>query len=267
MKNISTRLLFLLAASLLFSCSKQHGGQVTNTYVIVPGAWQASYAWQTVANELIQSGNKVVVVDLPGHGTDTTAPQNVSLDVYRDKVVSAINGLDGKVVLVGHSLAGMVISEVAEAIPSRIDRLIFVAAYLPVTGQSLLDLASTDTTSLLLKSIIPSEDMLTLGLVRTNIANIFIQDGTPAEQELVVSKYRLEPAIPFTNKVVLTVGNFGAVPKYYINTLQDHAVTPALQGSMLLATPVKQAYSINSGHSPFLSKPDSVTAILLNIGR
>jgi pimeloyl-ACP methyl ester carboxylesterase len=262
--------IFMLAASfaVLQSCSKNNNiPNPARTYVIVPGAWQAPYAWQYVKADLEQSGNKVIVVQLPGHGTDQTPPQNLTIDVYRDAVVTAINNVNGKVILVGHSLAGVIISEVAEKVPAKIEKLVYIGAYIPSSGQSLLDLANTDTTSLLGQSIRPSADMLTLDVVHDQITNIFIQDGTPSIQNLVLTNYRVEPAIPFTNKVTLTAANYGSVQKFYIKTLQDHAITPTLQKRMLATSGITAIYQLNTSHSPFLSKPDSVAALLTIIAK
>ncbi len=262
----------MLAASLavLFSCTKNNDNPIASaakTYVIVPGAWQAPYAWQFVKANLEKSGNHVIVIELPGHGADQTLPQTLTMDVYRDKVISAINGISGKVILVGHSLGGVVISEVAEKIPARIEKLIYIAAYVPLAGQSLLDLASTDTTSVLGQSLRPSVDMLTLDVLRDKIIDSFIGDGSTEIQNLVLSNFRVEPAIPFGNKVTLTEANYGSVPKFYIKTLQDHAVTPKLQIRMIAASGLKSIYQLNTSHSPFLSKPDSVAILLTNISK
>src|SRR5450432_611955 len=78
----------------------------TQTYVLVHGAWQASWVWEAVRNDLLKNGNKVIVVELPGHGNDNTPAQSLSLDIYRDKVIEAISKADGKVILVGHSMGG-----------------------------------------------------------------------------------------------------------------------------------------------------------------
>jgi len=269
-KSIIFPLLCLAIGLYLSGCSNKHDNvapTVVNTFVIVPGAWQAPYAWQTVKAQLEAKGQKVVVVQLPAHGADLTPPQNVTMDVYRDKVISVIDSLNTNVILVGHSLAGMVISEVAEKIPAKISKMVYIAGYLPQSGQTLLDLAGTDTTSLLAQSLMPSADGLTLDVIRANITNIFIQDGTPDIQALLVANYRVEPAIPFTNKVILTAANFGSVNKYYIHTIQDHAVTFKLQNRMLAASPISHVYQLNTSHSPFLSKPDSVTILLMQIAK
>jgi len=250
------------------SCTKSHTGTGTaaKTFVIVPGAWSGPYAWDSVQAILEKSGNKVVVVQLPGHGSDSTAAQNLTLSVYRDKVISVIDSVGGQVILVGHSLGGAIISEVAEEVPSKIEKLVYVAGFVPLTGQSVLALASTDTASVLGASLVPSADGLTFGVVSDEIVNSFIQDGTENEQSLVLANYRAEPAIPLTNDVTLTVANYGSVAKVYIKTLMDHAITPTMQNRMLAATPGFSAiYQLNTSHSPFLVKPDSVALLLTNI--
>ena len=139
------------------------------------------------------------VVELPAHGEDSTSPAQVSIDVYRDKVIAAINKMGSPVVLVGDSMAGMVISATAEKIPSQIEKLIYIAAYVPANGQSLLDLASGDQQSALPPALIPSDDGLTLDVAHEQITNIFVQNGSERVKQLLLSKFRVEPAIPFTN--------------------------------------------------------------------
>jgi len=269
MKQRILPLLLAVLSAIVLSCTKSHS--VTpppKTFVIVPGAWSGPYAWDNVKASLQRSGNKVIVVQLPGHGSDSTPPQNLTLEVYRDKVVSIIDSIGGQVILVGHSLGGAVISEVAEKAPSKIEKLVYVAGFIPLSGQSVLALASTDTASVLGASLVPSADNLTLGVVYNQIVNSFIADGTTAEQNLVLANYRAEPAIPLTSKLTLTAANYGSVPKVYIKTLMDHAITPALQARMLAATPEFSAiYQLNTSHSPFLVKPDSVAILLTTIAQ
>jgi pimeloyl-ACP methyl ester carboxylesterase len=270
MKKIVLALtLAVLSAVVLAACSKKNDGATptSKTFVLVHGAWQAPYVWDNVKATLQKQGAQVITVELPGHGADQTPPQNLTLDVYRDKVIDALNNVNGKVILVGHSLGGMVISAVAEKAPSKIEKLVYIAAYMPVSGQSLKDLAQTDKDSQLSTALMPSADQLTFGVAQAQIVNIFIQDGSDAVKNLVLQNYRPEPAIPFTNPVSLTTANYGAIPKVYIKTLQDHAVSPALQTSMISANGVTTVYKLNTSHSPFLSKPDSVSILLNQIAQ
>lgn len=237
------------------------------TYVLVHGAWTSSAGLEQVKERLEKAGQKVILVSLPGHGDDQTPPNTLTMDVYRDKTIEAINSVQGKVILVGHSMAGIVISAVAEKIPDRIDKLIYLAAFLPANGQSLLDLATTDKDSYLGNALVPSEDKLIIGVKKDAIVSAFCQDAPEGVKNVVVSTFRAEPAIPLTNKVTLTMENFGRVPKYYVHTLQDHAVSPDLQKRMVAVAPnVKKEYSLDSSHTPFLSMPDQLVDLLLKIG-
>ncbi|MEO6838340.1 MAG: alpha/beta fold hydrolase [Ginsengibacter sp.] len=256
----------LLAAVITFSagCSKNQTLS-SNTFVLVHGAWQAPYVWNTVKTELEKAGQKVIVVELPAHGNDFTSPAEVSIDVYRDKVISAIESTHTKVILVGHSLGGVVVSSVAEKIPSKIKKLIYIAGFIPANGQSLGDLASQDAQSLLGPALILSKDQLLFDVQHDAITSIFCQDGSDAVKQLVLNNFRPEPAIPFINPVTLTDANFGKVDKYYIHTLQDHAIGIDLQNRMVDAAHITKTFSVNTGHSPFLTQPDEVTKLLLAI--
>ncbi len=81
----------------------------------------------------------------------------------------------------------------------------------------------------------------------------------------MLANFRVEPAIPFGNPVTLTDANFGKVDKYYIHTLQDHAIGIDLQNRMADAAHITKIFSLNTGHSPFLTQPDEVTKILFSI--
>ena len=237
------------------------------TYVLVHGAWQAPYVWDSVQADLTKSGNKVMVVELPGHGSDTTAPYQLSLDVYRDKVIEAISTTDSSVILVGHSMGGMVITAVAEKIPNKISKLVYIGAFLPTSGQSLTDLAYSDPDSKLGPLLIPSADQLTLDVKRDSLTWLFINDGADADKQRVLNNYRAEPAIPFTGKVALTKENFGTVEKVYIKTLDDIVISPGLQDRMIAAAGIQTVYPVHTSHSPFLSQPQMVSDLLLKIGK
>jgi pimeloyl-ACP methyl ester carboxylesterase len=269
MKKLIITLLSVAIATIMFSsCSKKNDEvkPVVKNYVLVHGAWQAPYVWDAVKTSLISEGNNVTVVELPGHGSDNTMPSTITLNLYRDKVIDAVSKMNGKVILVGHSLGGMIISSVAEQIPTKIEKLVYLAAYLPTSGQSLFKLANTDPGSQL---GIPG-NLIIAGPIadvkQDQIVNIFIQDGSPQVQNLVLQNYRSEPAIPLTDTVKLTSANFGSVEKVYIKTLQDHVVSPDLQSRMIASSNVKTVYQLNTSHSAFLAKPDSVAILLTKIG-
>jgi pimeloyl-ACP methyl ester carboxylesterase len=268
-KTISSLLTAAFAISAFASNNKNDESPAAKpqSYVLVHGAWQAPYVWDAVRNDLLKAGNKVIVVELPGHGADRTALHTLSMDVYRDKVIEAISAVNEKVILVGHSMGGMVITAVAEKIPAKISKLVYIGAFLPSSGQALTDLAYSDPDSKLAPLLIPSSDQLTLDVKTDSLSYLFINDGTQAITQQVIDNYRAEPAIPFTGKVTLTKENFGAVEKVYIKTLQDIVISPGLQDRMIAGAGITTVYTINTSHSPFLSQPHEVANLLIRIGQ
>ena len=104
-------------------------------FVLVHGAYHGSWCWGLVADELVQSGHRVVSMDLPIE--DPAA----GLLTYRDAVLEAAEGLEAPVV-VGHSMAGAVIPLVAES--RKVFRLVFLCAFVPWPGRSLNQLRASE---------------------------------------------------------------------------------------------------------------------------
>ncbi len=84
------------------------------TYVLVHGAWHGAWSWNTTQQKLMEAGHEVINFDLPGHGREKTPISEITFDVYVNMVKQEINKIDKPVMLVGHSLAGFIISKVAE---------------------------------------------------------------------------------------------------------------------------------------------------------
>ncbi len=124
MKKKFMHLLCIAALLACFTSCKHDHLPASNIYVLVHGAWQAPYVWTSVKEQLESVGQKVVLVQLPAHGDDFNSPANVSIDVYRDKVIATILSTKQKVILVGHSMGGGVVTAVAEKIPGKINKLV-----------------------------------------------------------------------------------------------------------------------------------------------
>ena len=117
------------------------------TYVIVHGAWGGGWDWRAVDSLLTRHGHHVQRVTLTGLGErHHLASPAIGLYTHIDDVVNTIlweNLHD--VVLVGHSYGGMVITGVADRVPDRIKRLVYVDALLPDSGESVVLMQSADT--------------------------------------------------------------------------------------------------------------------------
>ena len=214
----------------------------TNNYVLIHGAWLGKFCWAEVTPRLEALGNNVLTIDLPAHGDDLTLAENTSLDGYRDAVLGLIGNLTD-IILVGHSMAGIVISAVAEAMPDRLKALVYLSAYLPRSGESLDRLSSEDKESLVgqyWRQEHPEQYSLAW-VAPEGIVKVFGADCSSHYQDLLLNRHRPEPIPPLATPITLSETRYGSVPRYYIETLADRTVSHQLQTLMLSKVSVRQA--------------------------
>jgi pimeloyl-ACP methyl ester carboxylesterase len=256
MKRVLVMSALCLLVSTVFSQNK------SETIVLVHGAWFDASSWSSVIPLLEAKGHEVIAVNLPGHGTDATSFASITLQSYVDAVKNAI-GDRKNVILVGHSLGGIVISQVAEEIPGQIKELVYLAAYLPKTGESLLSLAKQDADSHIGKYLQVDQNTGSASIAKDAIIDIFAADAPARADASILNSFKAEPLAPLATPVTLTAGNFGSVKKVYIHTANDHAVSFPFQQTMVKNGGISKAYTLNSSHTPFISMPDKLAAILL----
>ena len=232
------------------------------SYVLVHGAWMGAWAWDRVAAGLRANGSDVVAVELPGHGADETPLAGATLEAYVAKVEAAVRAAGRPVVLVGHSMAGMVVTQVAENQPDAIERLVYLAAYLPKDGQKLLDLALTDADSLSGRNAKIDEKNGIAEIPPDCLAADFLADGSTEAIATLLARYRAEPLAGFVAPVKTTAARWGRVPKVYIHTKQDKAVSFALQQRMTADVTFVSTVTLDTSHAPFLSQPALVVETL-----
>jgi pimeloyl-ACP methyl ester carboxylesterase len=265
---MKTAILVMAMSVLGFTTQAQKANNKnSSTIVLVHGAWSDATAWQAVVPVLQAQGHEVIAVNLPGHGSDATSFAGISLKSYVDAVKNAI-GERKNVVLVGHSMAGIVISQVAEEIPGQIKELVYLAAYLPQNGESLLSLAKQDADSHIGKYLQIDQATGSANVAKDGVVDVFAADAPAQVGEYIANNIKPEPLAPLATPVTLTEGNFGTVKKVYIHTVNDHAVSFALQNTMVKNNGhIAKEYSLTSSHTPFVSMPDKLAAIILTASK
>lgn len=233
-----------------------------HTFYILHGSWQGSEGWAEVQKLLLQQGHTVELLELPGHGADTeTEYHKINLNTYVNYVCKKIQTLSAQsVILVGHSMSGMVISQVAENIP--VDKLIYVSAFLPVNGESLMDLAKRSSIIGISKNMLIDRRAKSILLEKNGLDKLFYNDCTPETIELALSRLQVEPLLPFYGSVRLTSDKFGAIPKTYIECSKDFSISLELQRFMHNRWPC-QVLTLDSGHAPFYSMPELLAKSLI----
>lgn len=107
--------------------------------VLIPGAWSTAESWAPVTRQLRALGHRVYPVTLSGLDRQVDA-SSVGLATHVEDVLSVLEREDLRdVVLVGHSYSGIVAGQVADRAPDRVAHTVFVEAFLPHDGRSMLD--------------------------------------------------------------------------------------------------------------------------------
>ena len=259
MRNLLMTIAFCVLGYTSFAAPQKKAAE---TIILVHGAWADVSSWDAVIPLLKAQGHEVIAVNLAGHGKDTTPFAEITFQTYVDQVKAAI-GTRTNVILVGHSFAGLVISQVAEEIPTQIHKLIFLAATLPHDGDSLLSLAKQDPLSHTGKYLSIDQAHGAAIIAKEGVADIFAADAPQNVQEYIAANIKPEPLAPLATPVHLTEQNFGSVKKVYIHTLNDHTISYPAQQAMVKNSKIAKVYMLSSSHTPFISMPDKLAAILI----
>ena len=241
------------------------------SFVLIHGAWLNAGIWDRIAASLRNAGHEVLTPDLPGNGRDATPAADVSLQAYVETIGALVLKREN-VILVGHSMAGIIVSNFTEMMPERIKHLFYLAAFMLPDGASVVSFQEAQRAlrpgqqrplqgagSFLQFAQDQSYSTLNPELVPSKLCNTC----TEADAQLLVRHLAQQPTGPRRDLVHISEARWGSVPRTYIKTLQDKAVATELQEAMLAQTPGTPVAELDSDHSPFYSKPEELVKILL----
>lgn len=234
------------------------------TFVLIHGSWHGAWNWHRVKPILEAKGHRVYTPDLPGMGRDKTPIQNVKMKDTVAGIVNLISSIDGKVILLGHSKNGIMISKVAEHIPHKVEKLVYLAAYLIPNGRYMREYSLADTGGVLKPSVTFHEELNATTLGKEIYLEGLYED-CPDIVELADVLLCPEPLESALMPLQLTEENYGTVPRIYIECLHDKAVSLPMQRKMHNEMPCEKIYSMDTSHSPFFSRPAELAEILFEI--
>jgi pimeloyl-ACP methyl ester carboxylesterase len=239
-----------------------------STFVLVSGAWHAGWCWERIVPLLEARGHRVLAPDLLGMGDDPTPLTEVTLARWADQVADLIRDEHEPVVLVGHSRGGIVISEVAERVPERIRTLVYLAAFLVPSGETLHTTGGKVRSSVDPQTMLLPADAEGSTVVRQEmIGPTFYNTTEPEWLARAVARVTAEPMNAFAVALQLTDERYGRVPRAYVEAVQDRAVSIELQRAMQAMLPCARVETLDTDHSPFYSAPEELADALERIAR
>lgn len=219
--------------------------------LLVHGAWHGSWVWERVVPLLEERGLLVRTVDLPSVG----AAPGVGADLAGDAAVvsAALDSIDGSALLCGHSYGGIVISAAAAG-RSDVSRLVYLCAFMPGAGESLVALTGGKPAPW----ILPLDGGLTLPDPAQS-ADVFYADCDEETAHEAVARIKPMAGAPFGEPVAEPAWH--DIPSTYVVCTQDRAIPPELQRDVF-APRAGDVIELEASHSPFFSQPAAVAALL-----
>lgn len=243
------------------------------TFVLVHGAWHGGWCWKRVTPLLRAAGHEVYTPTLTGLGerAHLLGPA-VTLSTHIEDVASLFFYEDlSDVLLVGHSYGGMVITGVAEHVPERLRRLIYLDALLPDDGQSFYDTESEDDPGM--------RERWTAGAVEVHGALAF--PGSPAIVDRYLAAFHLTDPLDvawvrprFKPHPLAAAGEPLRVPEYRAARIPSSYIRcsgPAEQPTPMSAHAKKARargfdyHELATGHDAMVTAPRELAALLIQI--
>ena len=272
-------------------------------FVLVHGGWHNHSTWDEVVPILEARGFAALTLDLPGAGVNAIAPKSLGLrpfdpaafaaerspsagvthDERRRAVVALVREAaslgDGRVILVGHSAGGLTNSAVAEQVPDLLFAVVYLSGFMLPNGMQLFTLLQHETMSSSLGPGLFIGNPAAIGATRIHAGSAdddyrsrlkatFYGDVPEAEFALAASRLHCDEPLGAVTPSAITPGRFGAVPRHYSRCTQDRAIPLTGQDHMIAAVDgtiggKTTIHTLESSHSPFLSKPTALAKILI----
>ena len=228
--------------------------------ILIHGAWGNGASWARLVPLLGAMGHDVEAPDLPSHGHDETPPDQVGQAAY----VAAIEArlLSGPpAILVGHSMGGIVIAQLAARQPDHVLHTVYVAALLPRDGDSLVSLIRQQDGAGIQPAIRREGPKASTTLDAQTAAPILFADADARTQARAMAHMSPQPNKAQTDPAQIGP-DFDRVPRAYVFCTQDLTVTHPLQQQMVAATPCAQTFTLDCGHVPQLTQAKPLADIL-----
>ena len=215
--------------------------------VLVHGAWADGSNWDDVVPTLLHEGLRVCAVQNP----------LTSLAADVEATVRAIDRAPGKVLLVGHSWGGVVITEAG--MDSKVVGLVYVAAFGPDSGEVIGDLGKPyPPPPAFTAPIVDAQGFMSLPT--DAVVKHFASDLPEAEARIIAATQGPINVSAFASKVSNVA--WKTKPSWYVLTRHDHMIDPALQAAMAEKISA-HIVSVPTSHVPQMSKPAQVANAII----
>lgn len=234
------------------------------TFVLVHGGGHGGWCWQPTARLLRRWGHEVHCPTLTGFGERCHLDvASVTFGTFVDDVANVLRFEDlTDVVLVGHSMGGVVVPRVAEAQRDRIHQVVWLAAVVTEDGESLLQ--AVPQSPWIARAVTVEAD----GTARTDpdrILDANIHDGTTEQRRFVRERHLHYPPHALTEPGRLSAFLALGIPTGYLVAMEDRTIEPNVARSFAARLPGCRVLEVPGGHDCMITRPQEVAEALVEV--
>lgn len=237
-----------------------------NDILLIHGAWHAGWCFSKLKILFSEKKNITIhIIDLPGHGENLYPKDNLSnitLQSYVNFICNYVQNKNKKFTLIGHSMAGVIISLVAQKIPEYIDHLIYLSSFIPLNHSSLLSMGQIAQPYLISNIQINKKKYFLLPPNAYVLKKFFYNQIDTNQLSYLIKNLQHQPLKPFLQSTKNVLKDIEQIPKTYIHTFFDYAIPLKFQKEMSSYLLNCQFFTLYSDHSPFLTSTEKLYNLL-----
>jgi pimeloyl-ACP methyl ester carboxylesterase len=230
--------------------------------VLIHGAWHGGWCWDRVATQLRGAGYRVVAPTLPGMGERRAELSTaIDLDSHIQTAVDACNAMTGKVVLVGHSYGGFVVTGAADrfAASGRLAGLVYLDAFVPDSGQMVSDYQAPE-----MRARVKAAFAAGNAAIPAPPATFFgISD--PKQLAFVTARLTPQPAGTYLQPLTLSGPLPASVKRYYIACNDPRIPVFNDIKARVAADPSWRYTALETGHDAMVIDPSTLADTIMNL--
>jgi pimeloyl-ACP methyl ester carboxylesterase len=227
-----------------------------STFGLVHGAWLGSWCWERLTPQLEAMGHRVIAMDLPVDDSSAT------FDDYADVVCAALAGVGDDLILVGHSMGGQTVPLVASRRSLR--RLVYLCGVPPIPRRTFLEQMAEESDMLnpdYPKGLGEKDSEGRRRWIDRELARFHLMsDCDESTASAVFDRLRPQSMAPY--KVPCSLSAYPVVNTSYVVCDKDGMVNPLWSRRIAHEWLCADLIEIPGSHSPFLSRPAELAAML-----
>jgi pimeloyl-ACP methyl ester carboxylesterase len=234
------------------------------TYVLVHGGGHGGWCWQRTARVLRAMGHEVYSPTLTGFGERChLGHPEQPFQTFLDDITNVLEFEDLQdVVLVGHSMGGVIVPRVAQLASARIRQVVWLAAVVCQDGETLLE-AVPQTPEI--ADAVTIHDDGTIEQDNAKLTAAVLSDGTLADQAWVLARHRTYPPAALVEPGRLSQFLELSLPTGYVIAGRDVTIPPALATAFADRLPGTRRAEVDSSHDCMISRPQETAAALVEV--